>query len=59
MMCYKDMTFCPFYDKCRDGKSCDRALTDKVVADSVRYDMPISRFVNQPDCFMEITNEQN
>ena len=30
MFCYRDMTFCPYFDSCRFGDVCHRALTDGV-----------------------------
>ena len=30
MICYRDMTFCTFYKSCKDGESCERALTPKI-----------------------------
>lgn len=30
MMCYLDMTFCPFWSECKHGDDCYRALTEEV-----------------------------
>ena len=55
MMCYKDMTFCPYYPLCKDGLSCPRALTDQVYADAVHWwgdsQPPIMRYAETPECF--------
>ena len=54
MMCYKDMTFCP-YDECANFNSCVRALTDLVQAKARAWwgstDAPICIYGEQPDCF--------
>ena len=55
-MCYRDMTFCPFWEKCKDGHECKRALTDEVKAGAKRWmpsikDPPISIFTDKPECF--------
>ena len=53
MLCYKDMCFCPFYEDCRGGESCDRALTMDVMEDAECRDLLISRFAAKPECFLE------
>ena len=54
-MCYRDMTFCPFWEKCSEGPTCDRALTEKVKADAEKWwgkpGAPICVFTNDPKCF--------
>ncbi len=37
MICYKDKTFCKFYEQCRHGTTCPDALTDKVKEDAVKW----------------------
>lgn len=56
MICYKDRTFCPFYKTCKSGNDCERALTDQIIAEAVRFDMLISRFSEKPECYIEIDN---
>ena len=58
MLCYKDMTFCSFYKDCKDGETCERALTDEVKADAKNWgdswgcdDTPICEFTEKPECF--------
>ena len=53
MICYKDRWFCPFFKKCIAGKKCDRALTDEVIADAVRINLPINRITVEPECYIE------
>lgn len=49
MISYKDMTFCPYYKEC-SGKDCVRALTPEVEARAKKFGLPISRFMEKPDC---------
>jgi len=55
MFCYRDMTFCDFYDECIDGEGCPRALTNKVLAAARIWmkDPPICTFMKRPECFKE------
>ena len=56
MMCYKDRTFCPFFDTCRYGNECDRALTENVKYDAEKWmkNAPICQFVEKPECWREV-----
>ena len=51
MIHYKDMTFCKFYNECREGKKCFRALTMDVEINAHSVGLPISMFVVKPECF--------
>ncbi|GIW77912.1 MAG: hypothetical protein KatS3mg104_2975 [Phycisphaerae bacterium] len=55
MISYKDRTFCPFHEGCALGKHCDRALTDLVISEAIKWwgdvDAPISMFTEPPPCF--------
>jgi len=53
VICYRDMTFCPFSDDCEDGNECPRAITVDVQEGAERHNLPLSRFVSEPDCFKE------
>ena len=61
MICYRDMTFCKFYDKCKFGDTCHRALTDKVFKEARKWakdafnmdTAPICQFINKPECYEE------
>lgn len=61
MICYKDMTFCTFYEDCEYGDKCLRALTDEVKADAERWmkDAPICCFVDKPDCHSMLANNRH
>lgn len=54
-ICFKDSCFCTFYEKCKKGKECDRALTPKVLEDAEKWmkNAPICQFVDKPECFEE------
>jgi len=48
---YKDMTFCPFFRSCAEGKTCPRAMTDQIVSDANNFGMNVSCFVDRPFCW--------
>lgn len=53
MLCCKDMTFCSFYTSCKDGDNCFRALTDEILEDARNSSLPVSNFMEKPNCFKE------
>ena len=61
-MTYKDMTFCEFYLKCKQGIYCKRALTEKVMQGFIAYrlnsSMGISIFLSEPECYSPIVEEK-
>ena len=61
MFCYKDRTFCPFYLKCKDGFTCDRALTPVVKIAAYDWwggmDAPIVIYADKPKCFKQKVKE--
>lgn len=54
MMCYRDRTYCTFYETCKDGDGCDRALTPEVVSDAKKWwgndNAPIAYYGDKPEC---------
>ena len=56
MLCYRDRTFCPFYEDCTRASECDRPLTDKVKDaakawwDGCEGEPPIATYVEKPEC---------
>lgn len=56
MICFKDMTFCSFFEECMDGEDCHRALTEGVWREAEESGMPISRFAEWPECFVKGDN---
>lgn len=55
MICYRDKTFCPFFETCSSAKGCDRPLTAEVVAAAERAGLPIARYVSKPGCHSAAT----
>lgn len=64
MLCYKDKTFCPFYELCAHGDNCEDALTPLVQAKADMWwgkgenQAPIAQFIEEPDCFLPKTKCQ-
>jgi len=54
MFCYKDMTFCPFYEGCADADDCDRKLTPEVIKAAGEWmeNAPIAQYMDEPPCFI-------
>lgn len=57
MMCYRDMTFCRYYNTCVEGDNCERAMTQEVIDDADRHNMLISEFAEKPECYSESTSD--
>jgi hypothetical protein len=51
MLCYKDKTFCPYHLLCKDGHTCEDALTRDVFDKAQKAGLDISQYVNYPKCF--------
>ena len=51
MLVYKDQTFCGFWNECKEGKGCYRALTEKIKEGAKNWGLPISEFADKPKCF--------
>ena len=47
------MTFCTHYESCSDGLTCERALTPAVLYKAKHVGLPISQFVEKPECYFE------
>ena len=54
MICYRDRIYCPFYETCRDGDTCERALTPLVVGQAQEWmdNPPISQYTEKPECYV-------
>lgn len=54
MICYKDKTFCPFYETCDKQNDCSRPLTPQVKAAAVKWwgsdAAPVAVFSEKPQC---------
>lgn len=57
MFGYRDMTFCPFYEVCAKGGTCDRTLTLVVLKAADKWwggdKTPIAQFCHIPECHEE------
>lgn len=60
MIRFRDGIYCPFWETCRDGGSCNRALTPLVVGQAQEWmdNPPISQYVEEPDCYVDKKEEQ-
>lgn len=56
MICYKDKTFCPYWQLCKIGYKCELALTEKVKQDAAKWwggdNAPIAVYKGFPPCFI-------
>jgi len=55
MLCYRDITFCPFYMECAKEDNCGCALTPEVQLNAEKWwgnkDVPICVYSEKPSCF--------
>lgn len=55
MICYRDSTFCDFFEKCKKGNECPRALNKEVLDGAFAWwgkpGAPICKYVDRPKCF--------
>ena len=63
MICYRDMTFCTFYEGCGADR-CDRALTPEVQEQADRWwgkegGAPICVFGEKPECYKQKEGADN
>lgn len=58
MIGFRDKTFCGFWEECKRGQNCHRALTPQVEEAAERWwggeDAPILQFYDKPHCFEEL-----
>lgn len=58
MICYHDRTYCQFWLLCKNGHTCDRALTDEVKNDAAEWwggdDAPICTYGSLSECFVRM-----
>lgn len=61
MLCYKDMTFCPFSSNCVKGEGCSRALTTEILEAAEKWwgevGAPVCAFSAEPQCFEQVKEE--
>jgi hypothetical protein len=53
MICYKDKTFCKYYETCGNACEYNRWLTKEVKDRALQLALPICQFTNKPDCWIE------
>lgn len=69
MISYKEQIFCSFYENCRTGKNCPKALTPELWekaknwwtrngTENLNSTIPISQYANAPDCWEVRRNEK-
>jgi hypothetical protein len=51
MICYRDMTFCKFYEDCKHNGNCGRELTPEIISRAANAGLWISQFAQKPDCW--------
>jgi hypothetical protein len=51
MLCYKDTTFCGYWQDCRNSDICHRPLTKKIKENSIEFGLPICQYSEKPDCW--------
>lgn len=60
-MCFEDRTFCPYFRKCTNGKTCQKALTTDVWQRAKDWwgedNPPVAVFAEKPKCFVEEVSE--
>ena len=57
MMCYKDMTFCTYYEDCSKSNECLKPFTREVLRQAMNWwggvNAPIMTFAEKPECWEE------
>ncbi len=56
MISYKDRCFCGFYDRCKQGQHCSRAMTEELIEEAEEFGLPIACYASEPECY-EVDNE--
>jgi len=59
MMCYKDITFCPYYMECGKGIACVRALTPAIISQANKAQLYISQYASKPKCIIKKKGNKN
>lgn len=52
MLCYRDMTFCPFHESCASAPECPRALTEAIQREASRLQAPVCLYAAKPSCYL-------
>lgn len=59
MLCYKDKTFCPYWEECKKGNNCHRAYTDEVKKNASETELLVCLFNAKPLCFISNDNKKH
>jgi hypothetical protein len=58
VLCFRDQTFCTFWENCAKAPECHRPLTPEVREKALKWwggeGYPISMFLNKPSCHEEV-----
>ena len=49
MIHYRDMTFCPFADRCKNAGTCERVFTDEGKSKAEVAGLPVAWLSNRPE----------
>lgn len=54
MLCYKDKTFCPFWESCQNAEDCPDKLTEEVLRDASQVGLFVMQYIAPPkQCYVE------
>ena len=53
-----DKTFCEFYITCQDADDCNRKYTPAVALKVHELCIPVSLYLDKPECYKSINEEQ-
>jgi len=63
MIYFRDKTFCPYWQACTKGATCDRAITPEVIVDGTEWwgseDFPIAMYTEKKSCFDPVVKSSN
>lgn len=54
MLCYRDMTFCPYWKTCKDGMNCFRKADKKLATKAKEFGLPLCLWATKPECYIKI-----
>lgn len=54
MKCFRDTTYCRYYQHCRYGKVCNKALTQEIREEAMKYRFFLCEYTIEPDCYKRI-----
>ena len=51
MLCYKDKTFCTYYETCAASEECTRKATPELLDEALAFGLPVAVYGEKPSCF--------